>query len=78
MISGSNAASAIGTTAWKAASQPASPVPAGRGMLIALPGADGPPRSDAAPVPGNSAPYSWIEIVSTRGSSQKIACGPSP
>jgi hypothetical protein len=44
--------------------------PAGRGRLTALPCAPPPPRSVASPVPGkNHGAYSWIEIVSTRGSS---------
>ena len=40
---------------------------------------DGRPMSVAHPVPGKSArPVSWIDTVSTRGSSQKIDSTPSP
>ena len=45
-MSGSNARTRSGTTAWNARSQPASPVPGGSGMLTALPWAPGPPVSD--------------------------------
>jgi hypothetical protein len=69
-MSGRNARSSGGTTASKARSQPASPVPAASATLTADPGAPGPPVSDGQPVPGHSvAGCSCTLIVSTRGSS---------
>ena len=53
--------------------------PGGSATLTAVPSASGPPMSAGQPVPGKSArPLSCSEIVSTRGSSQKIRSTPSP
>ncbi len=63
-----NARNAAGTTAWKARSQPESPVPGGSATLIAVPGAAGPPVSLAKPVPGNNVNgVSCRLMVSTAG-----------
>src|SRR3954453_19505568 len=51
--SGPNARTSGGTTAWKARSQPASPVPGGSAPVTAGPAAAGPPGS---PVPGGKPP----------------------
>ena len=68
--SGANRRTSGGTTDRNASSHASSPVNGGNGRLTALPSAPGPPRSVTPPVPGkNHGAYSWIEIVSTRGSS---------
>src|SRR5947209_4413496 len=78
-IVGANARTSGGTTAWKARSQPPSPVPAGRATLTAVPSAPAPPISSGKPVPGNNVrPDSCNEIVNTLGSSQNATCTPSP
>ena len=70
---------ARGAASVTAASHARSPVPGGSGTLTLVPAATPSPTSSTSPVPGNSArPVSWKETVSTPGSSQWIACTPSP
>ena len=76
---GWNARTSGGATESMARSHAASPVPGGSATLTALPRASGPPMSAGQPVPGKRCwPFSWTEMVSTRGSFQNIRSTPSP
>ena len=79
MRSGPKDAARAGTRARTPASQVPSPVPASSGRLTEVPAATPSPSSSTKPVPGKRVrPLSWIETVSTPGSSRWIAWTPSP
>ena len=73
--SGRNARTSGGTTAWNARSHAGVARARRQRDVDRVPSAPGPPISPGKPVPGKSIrPLSCSEMVSTRGSSQKIAC----